>query len=31
MVIALIFWYGSRLVSTFELGNYAFFVTLMAR
>jgi len=29
-VIALVFWYGSRLVSTFEIGNYAFFVALMS-
>jgi ATP-binding cassette subfamily B (MDR/TAP) protein 1 len=29
-VIALVFWYGSRLVSTLEIGSYAFFVTLMS-
>jgi ATP-binding cassette, subfamily B (MDR/TAP), member 1 len=27
-VIALVFWYGSRLISTLEFGTYAFFVAL---
>jgi ATP-binding cassette subfamily B (MDR/TAP) protein 1 len=30
-VISLIFWYGSRLVSTFEVSTFAFFVALMVR
>jgi ATP-binding cassette subfamily B (MDR/TAP) protein 1 len=30
LVIALVFWYGSRLVSTFEISNLAFFVALMS-
>jgi len=29
-VSALMFWYGSRLVSTFEVSNFAFFIVLMA-
>ena len=28
-VVALVFWYGSRLVSTFEVSTFQFFVALM--
>ena len=30
-VIALVFWYGSRLVSTFDITPFAFFLGLMVR
>ena len=30
-VLALIFWFGSRLVSTLEIGPFAFFVALMVQ
>lgn len=29
-VIALVFWYGARLVSLLEISTFAFFITLMA-